>query len=98
MPENLAKIMNSQNNPEAEKQSLQAYRSRYLSNVKFQYDQAADENTEALSGTGVSATGIPTSFQVTMVKEKDGWKLSQWAYQPDTDWLLKHKREAGLVR
>jgi hypothetical protein len=98
LPEDLASRINSQHNPEAEKQSLDAYRSRYLGNVKFQYDQAVDENTEQLSGTGADIHGIPNAFQVTMVKEKDGWKVREWAYQPDTTWMMNHKRELGLIR
>jgi hypothetical protein len=98
LPEDLASRINSQNNPEAEKQSLSAYRSRYLGNVKFQYDQAVDPSTEALSGTGTDISGIPNTFQVTMVKEKDGWKVREWTYQPDTAFIMKHRRELGLIR
>jgi hypothetical protein len=98
LPEDLAKAINSQNNPEAEKQALQSYRGRYLGNVKFEYDVAADPTTQQLAGSGTNMFGVPTAFQVTMIKQKDGWKLSEWSYQPDADWIKTHKRQAGLIR
>ena len=80
-PEDLAKRINDSADPAGLKQST--YRSQYLYNIKFEYDQAADENTEQLSGRGTNLAGFPVDFQVTMVKEKDGWKVREWSYQQD---------------
>jgi hypothetical protein len=92
MPERLATAMNTANNPEGEKQSLEAYKARYLGNVKFDFDQAADPSTVQLSGSGIGRNGCPTSFQVTMMKEKVAWKVGEWAYQPDPNWVREHSR------